>query len=74
LVSFWLGVAWTIGPRTTDLRESAAASRVLVTESVPRDFDARSWPRRAQPGRQADQVFESASPTPREEFIARWHG
>jgi hypothetical protein len=74
--SFWLANV-DDAPRFAEALASASArlAGYLVTESVPRDFDARP----AKMGvRSPGLVMISAFPQPpwleRDEFIARWHG
>ena len=76
VVSFWLGCVDDHPAYEPVLRESAArVAGYLVTESVPRDFDARAWPDGVcSPGVKLISVFEQPARLTREEFIARWHG
>src|SRR5258706_6303429 len=76
LVSFWLGCVDDRPAYEPILRESAArVAGYLVTESVPRDFGARSWPDGVRsPGVKLISAFEQPTRLTREEFIARWHG
>jgi hypothetical protein len=76
LVSFWLPCVDDRPAFEAILRDSAARSAgYLVTESVPRDFDQRTWPDGARtPGIKLVSVFEQPARLTRDEFIARWHG
>src|SRR5262249_24400409 len=76
LVSFWLGCVDDAPGYEAIVRDGAArAAGYLVTESVPRDFDRRSWPNGARsPGVKMISVFEQPARLTRAEFIARWHG
>jgi hypothetical protein len=76
VVSFWLGCVDDRLAYEPILRDSAArVAGYLVTESVPRDFDQRSWPNGVRsPGAKLISVFEQPARLSREEFIARWHG
>ncbi|HBZ69958.1 MAG TPA: hypothetical protein DEP35_09575 [Deltaproteobacteria bacterium] len=58
------------------LRESCARlAGYLVTESVPRDYDARTWPDGERtPGVKLVTLFEKPERLTDEEFIERWHG
>jgi hypothetical protein len=76
LVSFWLGCVDDAPAYEAILRDGAArAAGYLVTESVPRDFDQRTWPDGVRsPGVKMISVFEQPARLTRAEFIARWHG
>jgi hypothetical protein len=76
VVSFWLGCVDDHAACEPILRDAAARiAGYLVTESVPRDFDQRTWPDGARsPGVKLISVFEQPARLTREEFIARWHG
>lgn len=76
LVSFWLGCVDDAPAYEPIVRDGAArAAGYLVTESVPRDFDRRSWPDGVRsPGVKLISVFEQPARLTRAEFIARWHG
>ncbi|HTO70561.1 MAG TPA: hypothetical protein VMR31_11925 [Myxococcota bacterium] len=76
VVSFWLGSVDDRTGHESLLRDSAAtAAGYLVTESVPRDFDRRTWPNGARsPGVKLVSVFPKPDRLGRDEFIARWHG
>jgi len=76
LVSFWLPCVDERGAFEAILRDAAPRfDGYLVTESVPRDFDARTWPNGVRsPGAKMVSVFEQPARLLREEFIARWHG
>ena len=76
VVSFWLGCVDDRPAYEPVLRDSAARiAGYLVTESVPRDFDRRTWPDGARsPGVKLISVFEQPARLSRDEFIARWHG
>jgi hypothetical protein len=76
VVSFWLGCVDDRPAYEPVLRDSAArVAGYLVTESVPRDFDARTWPNGVRsPGVKLISVFEQPARLTRDEFIARWHG
>jgi len=76
VVSFWLGCVDDRPAYEPILRDSAArVAGYLVTESVPRDFDRRTWPNGVRsPGVKLISVFEQPARLTREEFIERWHG
>jgi hypothetical protein len=76
VVTFWLGSVDDRGARERLLADAAARSAgYLVTESVPRDWERRSWPDGARsPGVKLISVFEQPARLSRDEFIARWHG
>jgi EthD domain-containing protein len=76
LVSFWLPCVDDRGPCESILRDaSSRLAGYLVTESVPRDFDQRSWRNGVRsPGAKLITVFEQPARLTRDEFIARWHG
>lgn len=76
LVSFWLGCVDDAPGFAAILRDGAPRSAgYLVTESVPRDFDQRTWPDGVRsPGVKMISVFEQPARLSRAEFIARWHG
>jgi hypothetical protein len=58
------------------LREaSARIAGYLVTESVPRDYDERTWrDGERTPGVKLVTLFEKPERLSHEEFIERWHG
>jgi len=76
VVTFWLGSVDDRGAHEQLLADAAARSAgYLVTESVPREWDRRTWPDGARsPGVKLVSVFEQPARLGREEFIARWHG
>jgi hypothetical protein len=76
VVTFWLGSVDDRGAHARLLADAAARSAgYLVTESVPRDWDRRTWPNGVRsPGVKLVSVFEQPARLGREEFIARWHG
>ncbi len=76
LASFWLPCVDDAPAFEAILRDAAAKSAgYLVTESVPRDFDQRTWPDGARsPGVKLVSCFEQPARLTREEFIGRWHG
>jgi hypothetical protein len=76
VVSLWLGCVDDRPAYEPILRDSAArVAGYLVTESVPRDFDRRTWPNGVRsPGVKLISVFEQPARLTREEFIERWHG
>jgi EthD domain len=76
LASFWLPCVDDAPAFEPILRDAAARSAgYLVTESVPRDFDQRTWPDGTQsPGVKLISAFEQPARLTRDEFIARWHG
>jgi hypothetical protein len=76
VVSFWLGCVDDRPAYEPVLRDSAArVAGYLVTESVPRDFDRRTWPNGVRsPGVKLISVFEQPARLTREAFIERWHG
>ncbi|HTO52600.1 MAG TPA: EthD domain-containing protein [Myxococcota bacterium] len=76
LVSFWLPCVDDAPAYEAILRDAAGRiAGYLVTESVPRDFDARTWPNGTRsPGKKLITVFEQPARLTRDEFIARWHG
>ena len=76
VVSFWLGCVDDRPAYEPILRDSAPrVAGYLVTESVPRDFDRRTWPNGVRsPGVKLISVFEQPARLTREEFIERWHG
>jgi hypothetical protein len=76
LVSFWLPCVDDRPAYEAILRDAAPRlAGYLVTESVPRDFDRRTWPNGVRsPGYKMITVFEQPARLTRDEFIARWHG
>jgi hypothetical protein len=76
LASFWLPCVDDAPAFEPLLRDVAPRSAgYLVTESVPRDFDRRTWPDGTHsPGVKLVSVFEQPARLTREEFIQRWHG
>jgi hypothetical protein len=76
LASFWLPCVDDAPAYEPILRDAAVRlAGYLVTESVPRDFDARTWPDGTRsPGKKLITVFEQPARLTRDEFIARWHG
>jgi hypothetical protein len=76
VVTFWLGCVDDRAPFAAIVGDAAAKSAgYLVTESVPRDFDRRTWPNGARsPGVKLVSAFEQPARLTRDEFIARWHG
>ena len=76
LCSFWLPCVDDRPAFESVLRDACAKSAgYLVTESVPRDFDRRTWRDGTRtPGIKLVSVFEQPSRLTRDEFIARWHG
>lgn len=76
VVSFWLGCVDDRPAYEPVLRDSAErVAGYLVTESVPRDFDRRTWPNGVRsPGVKLISVFEQPARLTREAFIERWHG
>jgi hypothetical protein len=76
VVTFWLGSVDDRTPHAALLADAAARTAgYLVTESVPRDWDRRTWPDGVRsPGVKLVSVFEQPARLTRDEFIARWHG
>ena len=75
-VSVWLPCVDDRGPIEAALREATARQAgYLVTESVPRDYDRRTWPDGARtPGVKLVTLFEQPARLTYEQFIERWHG
>src|SRR5262245_8904679 len=76
LVSFWLPCVDDRTQYEAILRDvSSKLAGYLVTESIPRDFDRRTWGDGVRsPGYKMITVFEKPERLTRDEFIERWHG
>ncbi len=74
--SLWLACLDDRGPLEATLRE--ACERIdgyLVTESVPVDFDQRTWPDGERtPGAKLVTLFDRPERLSEQEFLREWHG
>lgn len=75
-VAAWLDCVDARGALESALAPCAARlAGYLVTESVPRDYDARTWPDGERtPGIKLVTFFEKPERLDDETFHARWHG
>jgi hypothetical protein len=75
-VGVWLACVDERGAIEDALREACdRLAGYLVTESVPRDYDERTWPDGERtPGVKLVTLFEKPARLTYEEFIERWHG
>ncbi len=74
--SLWLDNLDDRGPFEDALRAGCARlAGYLVTESVPRDYDERTWPDGERtPGAKLVTLFQKPDRLTEEEFLREWHG